>query len=320
LARWLREAATTRRPWEPGPTSADLGTAATRVAAVHAAYQAADYASAAYALPDLLADTERLCLDEDGGQRDAHRVHALANVAASKLAAKLGDSSLAWIMADRAGTSARYGGDLVLWALSSYQAACALQKMPGRAEDAQDLLECAYDQLSRQGPPNAASISVRGSLLLLAAVLSARAGQSHTAASHLATSKELATSLGHDGNHLWTGFGPTNVRIHEIGTAVALGHIGLAIAVGERLDSSRLPAALVSRRAHLHLELAAAHAHQGASDPTAVLHLLEAERIAPQVMGVYHTAQSLLVDLMKRERASATPGLRPLAQRAGILP
>jgi transcriptional regulator with XRE-family HTH domain len=319
LARRLREAAATRRNWESGPPLADLDTAKKRVAAVHAAYQAADYASAAHILPGVLAGTERLCRDQGVQERDVHRVHAIANVAASKLAAKLGDHSLAWVMADRAGTSARFGNDQVLWGLSSYQAACALQKMPGRAGDAQELLGCAHDQLSQHGPATPAAISVRGSLLLLAAVLSARAGQDQAAVAHLATAKDLAHGLGHDGNHLWTGFGPINVRIHEIGVAVALGHPGLAVEVGEHLDTSSLPAALVSRRAQLHLELAWAYAHQCAGDHTAVLHLLEAERIAPQIIGVYPAARTLLANLMTRERASVTPGLRSLARRSGVL-
>jgi len=54
-------------------------------------------------------------------------------------------------------------------------------------------------------------------------------------------------------------------------------------------------------------------------DSLAVLHLLEAERVARQAVSRHATARRLLTALLARERRAATPGLRALAARAGLL-
>ena len=48
-------------------------------------------------------------------------------------------------------------------------------------------------------------------------------------------------------------------------------------------------------------------------------HLLEAERVAEQAVSRNASARTLLGMLLARERRSATPGLRGLASRAGVL-
>jgi hypothetical protein len=107
--------------------------------------------------------------------------------------------------------------------------------------------------------------------------------------------------------------------IHQVGIAVELQRPELAIQIGDQLDTSQMPAALVSRRAQVHLDLASAYAQTVGGDSPAVLHLLEVERIAPQVVSVNQTSRTLLGQLVERERRSATPGLRALACRAGVL-
>jgi hypothetical protein len=49
------------------------------------------------------------------------------------------------------------------------------------------------------------------------------------------------------------------------------------------------------------------------------LHLLEAERVAEQAVSRNAAARALLTTLLAGERKSATPGLRSLATRAGVL-
>jgi hypothetical protein len=128
----------------------------------------------------------------------------------------------------------------------------------------------------------------------------------------------MATWLGQDENRLWTAFGPTNVVIHEVSVAVALGQLDKAIRIGELLDTAQLPNPLLGRRAQVHLDLAAASTGRPGGDPYAVLHLIEAERVAPQAVYVNASARSLLTELLGRERRAVTAGLRPLAQRAGV--
>jgi hypothetical protein len=88
--------------------------------------------------------------------------------------------------------------------------------------------------------------------------------------------------------------------------------------LGETIDTDGLPTVLRGRRSQVHFELSWAAAKQ-ADDTLAILHLLEAERVAEQAVSRNASARELLSTLVKRERRGATPGLRALAARAGLL-
>jgi transcriptional regulator with XRE-family HTH domain len=311
------------RGWPGGPASSmvDIATVEADVQLVHEVYQRADYPKAVTLLPSIVAAAEQLVRDAAGEpQRRAQRALALANLALSKLAAKLGDGALAWITADRAALSALDADDRLLWAAAAHQTGSALLRLRGRVDDAADVLGAACDELDRTGPPaDATDVSVRGALRLLAAVVAARQVDPAGAERQLAEAERLAGLLGGDANHLWTGFGPTNLLIHRASVAVELQDPARAVRLSARIDPRRLPPSLVSRRAQVHLNLAAAFAQVPGGDPVAVLHLLEAERIAPRLPGANHAARSLLIRLIGRERRAETPGLRGLALRAGVL-
>jgi hypothetical protein len=127
-----------------------------------------------------------------------------------------------------------------------------------------------------------------------------------------------ADHLGQDRNDHWTAFGPTNVRIHQISAAVAFGDAGTAVETGDRLDLQRLPAGLAGRRSQVSLDLARAYAQQR-HDAAAVNMLLDAERIAPQLVRYDTATHDLLTLLLRREHRASTPQLRPLARRAGAI-
>ena len=321
LVEQLRRALVTRRaPDDLALVEAGPRAVQRQARYAHDAYQRSDYTAAAKTLPATLAAGEQQVRHLSGqAVMEAHRALAVANVAASKLIAKMGDGALAWMTADRAISSAVAIEDRPLAAVAAYQVACAMLRLPGRLGDAQDVIGRAIDELTgRPVQVTQAELSARGALLLLGAIVAGRAGDRGSAAAMLAEADKLATMLDEDRNDLWSGFGPTNVAIHRVSVAVELARPDEAVEYGDRVDTSGLPAALVGRRAQVHLDLAAAFA-QLRSDPVAVLHLLEAERIAPQVIQVNHAARQLLADLLSHERRVATPGLRALAVRAGIL-
>jgi hypothetical protein len=316
IAQRLRAQLVTRRLNRIEPTM-NLNAIEAGAVAAHAAYQRADYTASARTLVDVLAGAAGWAHQVDGpDQARAQRALAVGNVAASKLAGKLGDHGLAWVCADRAATAAELADDKALGAVAAYQIGCALLRMR-RLADAESVLVSAADELNEPREPKLCSAG--GALLLLAAVVAARAGNPADAYKRLAAANLFADALGTDRNHLWTGFGPTNVRIHEVTVAVELCRPDHAIGIGERLDTSALPGSLVSRRAQVHLDLAAAYCQRPDGDPSAVQHLVEAERIAPQVIQVNQAARSLVAGLMSRERRSTSPGLRSLARRAGVL-
>ncbi|MFI7647014.1 helix-turn-helix transcriptional regulator [Micromonospora sp. NPDC049460] len=291
------------------------------VGRVHNLYQRASYSSTARLLPDVLSQATDLAGQASEVHRpSAFRVLAAAYIAASKLAVKVGDGDIALVTADRASTSAGLAGDRALAAVAAYQAACGLLRLPGRRDEAEEVVQTSIAQLARDmRSADRDLLSAHGALLLLAAVIAAGRGKPKEAARSLAGADELAEKLGSDRNCLWTGFGPTNVAIHTVSAAVRAGNAGHAVEVGVRLDTSQLPTVLVSRRAQVHVDLAAA-AMMGSPDKSAaVLHLLEAERVAAEVVHTNIQARELLLDLLSKERRSATPGLRPLAERAGLL-
>ncbi len=291
------------------------------VGRVHNLYQRASYTSAARLLPEVLGQTTDLSSRSVGLHRStAFRLLAAAYIAASKLAAKVGDGDTALLTADRASTAARLADDQALAAVAAYQAACGLMRLPGRAVETEQVVRSSIERLASTGPTDDPDLlSAHGALVLLAAVVTAGQGNPKEAAQFLAQAEGLASALGADRNRLWTGFGPTNVVIHAVSAAVRAGNADQALEVGARLDVSRLPTVLVGRRAQVHVDLAAAVMMSAGDRSISVLHLLEAERIAAEVVHANVQARTLLLDLLRKERRAATPGLRPLAERAGLL-
>jgi transcriptional regulator with XRE-family HTH domain len=317
----LRAALTNYR-WQYNPDGEppSLDLLRTQVTALHEAYQRADYAAVMPHLPPLLATLSAAASQAGGDQRPkAQRLLASSYLLASKLACKAGDAELGWLAADRAATAAGAGDERILSAMAVYQVGCAFLKNPTSCAEAEALAATTADDLAASPLNRADHLSARGSLLLLAALAAARQRETRAASHYLATAAALAERLGGDLNELWTGFGPTNVRIHEISVAVELDQPDKANALGSQLDPSQLPPTLVSRRAQVHLDLATASTQRSDGDAFAVLHLLEVERAAPQVLQVNAVARAILHTLLGRQRQRLTPGLRPLAQRAGVL-
>ncbi|WP_433531670.1 helix-turn-helix transcriptional regulator [Micromonospora sp. CA-263727] len=291
------------------------------VGRLHNLYQRASYTSAARLTPDVLTQATALSSNASGIHRSsAFRLLAAAYIAASKLAAKVGDGEATLLTADRASTAARLANDQALAAVAAYQAACGLMRQPERAEAAEQVVKNSIEALASAGRASDPDLlSAHGALLLLAAVMAAGQGDAKQAGQLLARADGLAATLGCDRNRLWTGFGPTNVVIHAVSAAVRAGNAGQAMEIGTRLDTSRLPTVLVGRRAQVHVDLAAAALMSPRDRSVAVLHLLEAERVAAEMVYANVQARTLLLDLLAKERRAATPGLRPLAERAGLL-
>ncbi|MEN3613269.1 helix-turn-helix transcriptional regulator [Plantactinospora sp. ZYX-F-223] len=306
------------QPERPTRTLTEVRRDVTRI---HALYHRASYSTVARLLPELLRHSTVLTNRGSWPQRSsAFRLLAGAYLAASKVAVKIGDGDTALLAADRAATAARVADDLGLASIAAYQAACALLRLPGRLDEADRVTQGSIEQLAQNRRTSDLNLlSAHGALLLLAAIIAARQGQTPAANARLTEGQNLAAELKTDQNRLWTGFGPTNVLIHSVSAAVKAGNGGRAIEIGTKLDTSCLPSALVGRRAQVHLDLAAATAMTSDGGSLAVLHLLEAERVAPESVRVNVQARALLLDLMSKERRSATPGLRPLAERAGLL-
>ena len=201
---------------------------------------------------------------------------------------------------------------------SRYQVACALLQ----ADQVEDGERLAVD-LAEELTPHARSdhpslVSVAGALWLIAAIAAARRTDRTEAWARIDRADALAGLLGEDGNHAWTAFGPTNVAIHRVSVAAELGDAGEALHAATAVDLDRLPSGLLSRRAQVNLDLAWAQA-QRRRDAEATLHLLEAERIAPQVIRHNVIAQEIVREMLARGNRAQTQQLSLLARRAGLL-
>jgi transcriptional regulator with XRE-family HTH domain len=285
-------------------------------AEAHARYQAADYAATARILPRLIATVDQAAADtaDDLGARRALTLHHEVYIATAKLLTKTGDGHLAWLAADRAATTAARLGSPALKGLAAYQVTCALLKIDHIEHSERVAIETAesMDDYSPLG------ISAQGMLFLIAAVIAGRRSDRKSATERLRRAQYLADALGEDANHGWTAFGPTNVAIHQVSVAAELGDAEMAIQYAEQIDTSHLPPGLRSRRAQVHLDAAWAYA-QHMDDAAVVINLMEAERVAPQMLRYNIVAREILRELLKRERRSSTPGLRAIATRAGVL-
>ena len=282
------------------------------------AYQAARYVAAGEMATTLIRRSQDAASSASGGDRRRAVVRLSAVYASTAaLLSRVGEGSLAWVAADRTISSARSANDPELIAVGLHRLAQALLRT-GRVDDAHRIATAAEADLETAAPSSASATSVRGALLLTAAAAAARGNDPRENLLLLRHARELADALGEDRNDHYIPFGPTNVAIHTVSSAVELGDAADAIRQAEWVQLDRLSAALAGRRSQLHLDLAWAYGQQH-NDPAAVFSLIEAERIAPEVLRYDAGSRELLRTCLRRERRTAVPGLRQLATRLGII-
>jgi transcriptional regulator with XRE-family HTH domain len=307
-----------RRPIE-GVAIQDRGTmtdASALVDRVHRAYQAARYSEAAGLLPSVTYTVDALVAEGPAnGRREALRLQTSVSIAAAKLAIKAGNALAGRSAAERAHNAAEAAEDAFGRAASAYQLICALLRAGGLEdrENAEELAVSCAEEIQGADP---SSLTWRGALMLIGAIIAARRGDPAEAGRRLDHAEDLALRLGADGNIGWTAFGPTNVMIHRVSATVALDDPRAALALAEQIDITAIPVGLHGRQAQFHLDSAWAHA-QLCEDPLAVIHLLDTERVAPEFVLTNPNVRRLIRDLLAHERRTV-PGLRALALRAGV--
>jgi transcriptional regulator with XRE-family HTH domain len=304
---------------QESPEAPELPQLRRQVAEAHKVYQAARYDEVIAMLPGLLTGIEGLSRPPNGSERrESLLSYVSAYVVAAKLVTKLGSADLAILAADRAAQVAVEADSHVARGMAGYQVACALLRA-----DQTDNAEHLAVNLAESLEPHVRSddpelVSVAGSLWLIAAVIAARRTERWEAGTRLDRAQAFANLIGHDANYAWTAFGPTNVAIHRVTVAAELGDAGEALNVAVDVDPTQLPEGLASRRAQVNLDLAWAQA-QRKRDAEATLHLLEAERVAPEVIKHNVIAQEVVREMLARGKRTQTTALAALACRAGLL-
>lgn len=300
-----------------GPGLTALGRELSRV---NRLYQQTRYDEAGRLLPGLIVNAEQLsrgCPTSE--RREALTLRAVAYHAACATLNRVGETELAWTAADRSLAAAEEAERPLLSAVGAYRLGYVLIRLK-QAERAQQISERVIRALLGNGKTRAApqTLSVCGGLYLVAATAAASLFDRRAVDQYLQAATRIAEQLGADRNDFWTAFGPTNVLIHEVSTAVRVGDPGRALSRSELLDTDRLAPELRGRRAQVLLDLARAYAQQR-RDAAAVNTLLKAERISPALVRYDPPTGDLLAALLKREHRQSTPQLCGLAHRAGII-
>ncbi|MGH8898422.1 MAG: helix-turn-helix domain-containing protein [Egibacteraceae bacterium] len=288
------------------------------VAQCWAMRQAGRYAALTGMLPDLIVRAEAATRAAVGDPRSAWRQASSVCQMATELMSRAGESDLAWIAAERALRVAERSEDRLIMAAAAWRLAFAFCIL-GRFDEGTDVAVIGADALGHGGssaPPE--HVSVWGSLHLIAMVNQSHEGDVAATGQFLAVAREAADRVGADRNDLWRPFGPTTVGVYETFMHVNLCHPGEALRAAERVDTSRLAPGLRALRTTYLCKVAQAY-WQRRDDGSAVNVLLEAERVAPEELRYSAVVREMLVDFLRRERKGATPGLRPLAQRVGVL-
>jgi transcriptional regulator with XRE-family HTH domain len=301
---------------EPG-TAGSAGHLRAMARSAYRAYQGTRYDDTGHVLPALIRETEAASRTAGVDDLAMCAVRALVYDTAAALLNRVGETVLAWAAADRAMAAAEQSGQPVLVAASAWRLSYVIG---GRSHPAQalDLAMAAVSALERtMRAPDADTLSVYGALHLAAATAAAAVYDRAMTATLLGKAREIADRTG-DGNRMGTAFGPANVSIHAIAAALQLGDAKTAIETGEALDFAALPAGCTGRRTQLHLDLARAYAMRR-QDAAAVNLLLAAERLSPQLVRYDTRTRDVLAALLRREHQPSTPGLRPLARRAGVI-
>jgi transcriptional regulator with XRE-family HTH domain len=203
-------------------------------------YQAAHYEEAGLLLSRLIGETQRAARElSDGARRNAFGVLAQTYHVTAKTLTKVSETELAWIAAERAIPAAEQADFPLLMAASAYHLGHVFLRA-GRLDQAIGVTMGAARALE---PGLAAAtpehLSAWGALHLTALIAVARQDDPGAVRQLLGEARTTAERLGQDRNDFWTAFGPTNVALHEVSTAVELGDAGRSCARARR---STLPA------------------------------------------------------------------------------
>jgi hypothetical protein len=287
-----------------------------RLKAVWDAYQASRIALVSASLPPLIADLDAAVdrLESQGSER-ARLLLSSAYHAAATVLTKVGEVDLAWVAAQRGFDIAQRLDEPLAW-LSLARSVAHVMAASGRYVDAATLVENAVTHVGRV-PDDASSeyLSVYGTIYLTGAMAAANAEDRALTSSFLAESSAIADQLGRDGNYAWTAFGPTNVAIHRVSTAMELGDVETALALGSRIDTSPLP---IERQVRHSLELARALNARGKREKAEEL-VLTAEARAPEQVRHHSLCRNLVINWIRTAKARPSEHLTGLAERMKLV-
>jgi tetratricopeptide (TPR) repeat protein len=228
---------------------------------------------------------------------------------------KCGDQAMALVAAERSTRCGLASGDPVAVGTSARIMTHALMSN-GHTRRALALAQAAADGLDQATGLNSTdAVAVYGAILLRGAIAAARANDRDAAHAMLDEASRAANRLGHDGNDRWTGFGPSNVLLHRVNTALTLGDAGTAIAFAQQVDLDKIR--LAERKASLFVDVAQAFTQWGRHEQ-GLSALRNAYRIAPDEIRFRPAVQRIVGDLAVLARGQVRTKVADFAATAGV--
>jgi transcriptional regulator with XRE-family HTH domain len=261
-------------------------------------YQSGHLGRVIAALPALLQTAQEL---EDRAARrgeerhDCWAVSARTHHLAATTLAKIGESDISWLAAERAMRAADESDDPLVLASAARSGTHALLAN-GRYDDALELGNMTAQWLATRVEENdPEAISLLGMIHLRAAVAAARHQDRPTAAGLLDRAESLAHDLGSDENYWQTCFGPTNVLLHRLSIELDLDNVTFVVEHG-RINVDHMPQ---ERSVSHRIDFARALSLAGQGDE-AFGELRTAERTSPQLVRNNPRVRETLRDLIKQ--------------------
>ncbi|MFE2872067.1 helix-turn-helix domain-containing protein [Embleya sp. NPDC059259] len=264
---------------------------------------------------DRLEAAARIARGEDKATIQALLARAYQALAAAFV--RQDEADAAWVAADRAIRAAELAGESLPVFAGIYRLAQAFVRLK-HLDQAEHAAATAVQALEVHGDAELATpegLSVLGALHLVLALVHARSGSRDRARTEIGHARAVAQRLGADRNDFNLEFGPTNVEIQAVSTAVDLGDAGEALDIGAGIDAEALSP---ERRSRLLMDLGRAHAqrrHVG----EAVEALLRAEALAPETVRSHIAARGAIRELVLIAGRSAPTELLALAERSAAM-
>lgn len=280
-----------------------------------AAYQEARFGYVVNRLSALIPAARSAVRVRNGDEsRTASGRLALAYHLAATQLTKLGEGDLAWTASNRGMEAAQNSENPVVIGSLLRSLAHSLAST-GEYAPAVRVVQDAVGFLEpHMGKAGRTLTSVYGTALLAGSMAAARADDRATVREFLGEAGRAAARLGSDRNYLWTAFGPTNVAIHRVATAMELGDVQTALALGPDLDTSTVP---VERRVRHALEVARAQSSANHRDDALAM-LLDAEQVAPEQVRYHYLSRHLVQTWIRTQRGKPSFHLAGLAERLRI--
>ncbi|MCM2393165.1 helix-turn-helix domain-containing protein [Streptomyces albipurpureus] len=262
-------------------------------------------------LPSLLRDATALTRTATGSRiRDTHAMATRVHLLGQRFAYSVRAMDLAVQFTDRALLSATAADSTPLTTLAGW--ASAMTSLTAhQPQEAEDTALITLRHLPH--PATAEESSLRGALLLFAAMGAAADRRPDEAWTHWKAAEESAQSLG-TYVHPETMFGQTNVAIYAVAVNIECGRTNAAVASAQQLDPRHMPSA--NRRAQHFIDLARSH-HQAKDRPATRGALLESVAASRETIVFNPLGRQLAHDLVRNAPPDDTE-VANLAQHLGL--